>query len=132
MLLTYNPPSSNTRILPNHEKRRKMFNANTTKSLLQNESKHNYCNWSASHGCIHPPGVMVEQKNKTMLSFCSNINNYNYLVLLIDHFKWTITPSCKEFIGALEWLWKKLWKNVREVTCFFIRLVFPKQSIFHS
>ena len=59
--------------------------------------------------------------------FAQTYYNYNYLVLLIDHFKWTITPSCKEFIGALEWLWKKIVKTVKVI--FLPCLIYFKDNL---
>ena len=92
MLLTYNPPSNDTHILP----RRKCFYAKTH-SLLQNEEH------TKVRAVVHTAGVMRRSIGNPCSLFCSNIT-ITITVLLIDHFKWTITQSCKEFIGALEWL----------------------------
>ena len=59
--------------------------------------------------------------------FCSAIT-ITITVLLIDHFKWTITPSCKEFIGALEWLWKKIVKNCESNMPFYLMLVVTRMK----
>lgn len=111
MLLTYNPPTTDTHILP----RRKCFYAKTH-SLLQNEehSTNQRGLWCTARAIVMRS---IGSSSSPCSLFCSAIT-ITITVLLIDHFKWTITPSCKEFIGALEWLWKKIVKTVKAICLF--------------